>query len=215
MELYLIPAAIAVVASFLLFATVMRRRSARKIEAAMVAIPFAGTRASSGARESTPPSSDGAKSVARAITPREQRQEEIRARRDTSMCLYCDKQASFATPQLVLIRPLLDPLYRRLNVVPVNRWKIVLEPDTEALHDVCTTHQAIARSHLERKVAENQVDYAAFVERQRFEMYSYETYELDERMLDDANVARRGKKQKKGADVMPLQRGGLKVANGA
>lgn len=210
MDVYLIPAAVAVVALFLIVAKLLHRRSARKLEAAMVA-PIAP--ASFALRDSVPP--EGAKSPPRAVTPREQRQEEVRARRDTGLCLYCDKLAAFATPQLVLIRPLLDPLYRRLNVVPVNRWKIVLEPSTEAPHDVCTTHQAIARSHLERKVAENQVDYATFVERQRHEMYAYETYALDERMLDDANEVKRGKKQRKPTEVATVQRGALKSVGSA
>ena len=160
--------------------------------------------------ESTPPFSDGVRVVARSTaTPREQRQEEIHQRQDTGLCLYCDKRAAFSIPLLKQIRPVLDPVYRYLNVVPVHRWKIEITPTSESVAELCEVHHAIARSHLERRIAENQVDYAGFVERQRHEMYEFEVYALDERMLDDANTVKRGKKQKKMAEVR-----NLKLANG-
>ena len=160
-------------------------------------------------RDSSPPVIEGSKA------PRERRQDEIKFRRDTKMCLYCDKPADHVVPQLKQLQPLLDPLYRYLNVVPVNRWKIELEPGIEVPQDVCRVHHAIARSHLERKIAENQVDYASFVERQRHEMYEFVEYSLDERMLDDANTIKRGKKPKKLAEVAQIpQRANLKAVNG-
>jgi hypothetical protein len=206
-----IAALLAVVGLF--FATLRYRRHK---EAALANLPFDSTPASSEAIESTPPSFDGVKVVARSggLTPREQRQEDIRIRYETRMCLYCDKTASHVIPQLKQIRPVLDPLYRYLNVVPVNRWKIEVDLGIEAARPLCETHHSIARSHLERRVAENQVDYAAFVERQRHEMYEFEAHALDERMLDDANTVKRGKKQKKAADVAAIQRPNLKIANG-
>jgi hypothetical protein len=181
-------------------------RARRKEAAAMTNPPFTQVLEISEAPESTPPISDGVRSVARGTTPREVRQEEMRLRRATGLCLYCEKRANSQTPHLTLIRSPFDPIYRYLNVVPVNRWKIDVALVSESSPDLCETHAAIARSHLERRIAENQVDYASFVERQRNEMYEFERYALDERMLDDANAAKRGKKQKKLADVMQLQR---------
>lgn len=195
-----------------LFAASLRYK--RNKEVAQVALPFDDAPLISGAADSTPPSSDGVKLAVRSggLTPREQRQEDIRIRHETRLCLYCDKPASHVIPKLRQIRPVLDPLYRYLNVVPINRWKIEVEQLSDQARPLCETHHSIARSHLERKVAENQVDYAGFVERQRHEMYEFVEYALDERMLDDANAVKRGKKQKKTAEVAPLQRPNLKVA---
>jgi hypothetical protein len=190
-------------------------RYKRSKEVAPVALPFEETPALSVAADSTPPSSDGVKVAARSggTTPREQRQEDIRIRHETGLCLYCDKTASHVIPLLRQIRPVLDPLYRYLNVVPVNRWKIDVDLTSDQARPLCETHHSIARSHLERKIAENQVDYATFVERQRHEMYEFVEFALDERMLDDANAVKRGKKQKKVAEVTQLQRPNLKVAS--
>jgi hypothetical protein len=128
-----------------------------------------------------------------ALSPREQRAEQARARRETGACLYCSLPASRATPRLVPVRPLLDPLYRRLGAVPVNRWRLELEPGTDAPIDVCEAHQSLARAHLERRVAEVQVEYAAFVERQRAQLYEFGAYGLDERMAREASDTRRGR----------------------
>lgn len=97
-------------------------------------------------------------------------------------------------PQLQLIRPVLDPLYRYLNVVPVNRWKIEVTLDITVPLDLCEAHHAIARGHLERRMAETQLEYAHFTEKQRHEIYEFEAYALDERMLEDANAIKRNKK---------------------
>ena len=145
------------------------------------------------ATESTPPSSDGAQSAVRCGSRREQRAVELYERAETGLCLYCDKHASHQVPEVRLIRSALDPLYRRLNVVPVNRWAIVLHHSVDDPFLLCEAHHAIARSHLERRMADNQVEYAAFVEKQRHAMYAYTTYELDERMLSDAQQIRRGR----------------------
>lgn len=154
---------------------------------------------SSEATASTPPSSDGARSVARAGTPREQRILEINERSYTGMCLYCEKHASRQIPQLKLIRSTFDRIQLRVNLVPINRWAIELHPDVSIPHLLCEQHHAIARSHLERRIAENQVDYASFVERQRHEMYEYVTFGLDERMAADVNVIKRGRRPKAAA----------------
>lgn len=150
-------------------------------------------------------------------SPREIRQEEIKVRQETALCRYCDKPAEFAVPRLKQIRPLFDVLYRYLNVVPVHRWKIEIEPPIDVPHELCEAHHAIARGHLEKKIAENQVDYAAFVERQRNEMYEFEQYALDERMLDDANSLKQGKKSRKTEapllQVEPKKAPRLKVAD--
>jgi hypothetical protein len=198
-----------------LFVFAITRKRAE--EAALATLPFPSTHDVSDQRESTPPSSDGVKSAARSggTTQREARQEEIRARFQTQLCLYCDKRATHIVPRLKQITPKFDRLYRYLNVVPITRWEIIVDKQHSSdACPLCETHHGIARSHLERRVAENQVDYAAFVERQRNEMYEFEEYALDERMLDDANTVKRGKKAKKGADVASIQRNGLKAVNG-
>lgn len=161
-------------------------------------------------RDSTPPISDGVKLVVRngGNTARELRREEIKARAQTGMCLYCDLPATQAQPTLYLPVSIFDKLYRRLGVVPVARWIVRSNPrsfftfkDSQSInaeHPVCLcdTHHAMARAHLERKVAENQMDYATFVTKQRLEMYEYQAHALDECMLQDTVEIRRGKKKK-------------------
>jgi hypothetical protein len=171
------------------------RSVSKKPEVATSNNPLDPTDPSSEASESVTPSSDGVKPVApRPGTPREKRREEILARQQTRACLYCEKRARFAMPQLHLIRPLLDPLYRYLNVVPVNRWQIEVTLDITVPLDLCEAHHAIARGHLERRLTELQLEYATFTERQRHEIYEFEAYALDERMLDDATAIKRNKK---------------------
>lgn len=147
--------------------------------------------ASSEAIESTPHSFDGARSgPQRTATSRDVRAMQIEARARTCLCLYCDRPASRQVPQLRLIRPTFDALYRWANVVPINRWKLELEPDISVPHLVCEQHHAIARSHLEARIAKSQVEYAAFVEGQRDALYEFESYALDERMARDAERIR-------------------------
>lgn len=146
--------------------------------------------------ESTSASFDGVKSVAKAGTSRELRTLEIHERVQTGLCLYCERPASRQVPQVRQIRSVLDPLHRWLNWVAFNRYAIDLEPPIEIPHSVCEQHHSIARSHIERHLADNQSDYAAAVERKHNEMYEFTNYSLDERMLADANQVRRGKRPK-------------------
>lgn len=158
--------------------------------------PFAIEPTVSEALESTPPFSDGVKPAAKAGTPRETRTLEIAERVQTGQCLYCERPASRQLPQVRQIRSFLDPLHRWLNWVAFNRYAIELQPPIEVPHSVCEQHHAIARSHIERHLADNQSDYAAAVERKHYEMYEFTNYALDERMLADANQVRRGKRPK-------------------
>lgn len=164
--------------------------------------PFAEGDGSSAQAESTPPSSDGVKSVGRSGGPvsREQRALDREQRALSGVCLYCEKPATKPVPRIVLLRSAFDWVYRRLNVVPMNRWKVALGPGLFAdpwETDVCPDHSEIARSHLERHIAETQLDYARFVENQRDELLEFTEYGMDERMLADANRIRRGKPSKR------------------
>jgi hypothetical protein len=176
----------------------------RNARLALAALPLAPGDVSSVPTENTSPSSDGAKSVARNGGPvsREQRATDRDVRACTGLCLYCDKLARRPLPRIMLLRSAFDWLYRHLNVVPMNRWKVVVSaPMTAETEEwpsrVCPDHADIARSHLERHVANTQVDYARFVEEQRDELLEFTEYGMDERMLADANRIRRGKPYKR------------------
>lgn len=156
---------------------------------------------SSAATESTPPSSDGAKSV--ALSPRELRLRKIEERDETGLCLYCGETASRQVPQVRLVLPWFDRLYRKFNRVPNNEWEIDVHPDVRFPHRLCEQHQPMARGYLEGYIAEEQSSYARFVEKQRLAMYEFVSHGLDEKMLNDANTIRgldeskRGKRAKK------------------
>lgn len=199
---------IVAVAAFLIFFTMLYKgikkfwSNPKQIDAGASAreVPFALDGSSSEVTPSTPPSNDGGTSVVvrppapptqLALTPREVRALSIRDRLETGLCLYCDKHASRSLPQVKLIRPLLDPLWRRLNVVPVNKWKIVTDVGVDAPFAVCDPHQEIARSHLEEYMAQNTAAYAGSVVRQRGEMFEFVEHGLDEVMDQEALRIRR------------------------
>lgn len=167
--------------------------------------PFALDDNSSGASDSTPPSYVGATSAARpTTTARERRAQEIRERAASGACLYCERDALRAVPQLDQPRSFLDPIHRRLNVVPVQRWVINLTPDVSVPLLVCERHQATARGHLDKKLADYSVARAAFDEAQRDDIYDFVEYGLDERMLED--VQRAKKKNTNGARLTSIPR---------
>ena len=142
-------------------------------------------------------------------TPREQRELAIVTRVTECLCRYCDSKAIKQMPVLELINSPLDWLYRYLNVVPIARWRIVIQRGIDFPFELCAKHQEIARGHLERKIAENQVDYATFVERLRNEMYEYERFALDEKMREELEVIKKGKSKKTiPANVTPLRKQG-------
>lgn len=142
------------------------------------------------ASASMPPSSSGAYRDGRAGTRRELRPLEIAERAQTGLCLYCGDHASHQVPQLRLVRSLFDPLYRWLNVVPMNRWAIELHADISVPFLLCTQHHAIARSHIERLITETRLDYALFAENHHRALYEFVSFGLDERMNADAIVIR-------------------------
>ncbi len=157
------------------------------------------------ASDSTPPSSPGGLPAARpTTTARERRALEIATRAESGACLYCEREAMRAIPQLTQPRSLLDPLHRRLNVPPIQRWVINLTPDVSVPLLVCEVHQATARGHFDKKLAENTVARAAFDEAQREEMYDFIEYGLDERMNED--VQRAKKKQINGPRLTAVPR---------
>lgn len=155
--------------------------------------PFVGPGdTSSAATESTPPSLPGASTFARpTTTTRERRALEILERAASGACLYCERDALRAIPQLDQPRSILDPIHRRLNVVPVQRWVINLTPDVSVPLRVCEVHQATARGHLDKKLADYAAARAAFDEAQRDEIYDFIEYGLDERMNEDVQKAKK------------------------
>lgn len=222
--------AVAMTSVFLVLAMfAIASRSRRKTEAAKELLPFSESSESGAARDSVPPTSDGVKLVAKSggSTARELRKEDIRQRQATKLCLYCDLVSTQPQPVLKLSKSALDWLYLKLGVVPVSRWAVDPDPrhwfsvwnmtaeQIQLAHPIClcSTHHAMARSHLERKVAENQSDYATFVSKQRLEMYEFQQHALDEVMSNDANEIRRGKKGKRAQDAQN-PRAVLKAVNG-
>lgn len=130
-------------------------------------------------------------------TPREMRDLQNLERQKTGRCRYCEAPATKPQPRLVQVIPTLDGLYRRLGVLPVARWRIELGGDPDVHKDaLCTEHADLARSHLEKHTQEHSTDYADFVVKQRLEMHEFARYGLDERMKDDADGLKRGKKKK-------------------
>lgn len=204
-------------------------RMGKNKEAAKELPPFSNSSSADPQRDSTPPISDGLKLVAKSggVTAREQRKEDLRSRIGTKLCLYCDLPATEPQPIVSLPISWLDGFYRKIGVVPVARWVVdpnprkwwsfVTSEQLDVAHPccLCDTHHAIARSHLERKVAENQTDYASFVSKQRLEMYEYQAHGLDETMQNDTNEIRRGKQRKRNQDPAAQPRTNLKaVGNG-
>lgn len=181
-----------------------RRLDRRVREVSPRDTPFELDASTSEVTASTPPSNDGAAIVVRPtptttsqqLTVREVRATAVRDRAESGLCLYCDRTACRSIPQVKLIKPLLDPLWRRLNVVPVNKWKIVTTPPVDVPFLVCESHQATARGHLEQRMAENNVAYAKFVVQQRDDMFELVEYGLDEIMLQDSDRIRRKRPEK-------------------
>lgn len=122
--------------------------------------------------------------------------------RDASgLCRFCERPSRAVMPRLELVRaPLADWLARHFNVVPVNQWKIEIGG---LLHVVCQHHHDLARAKLDRRVAEMQVEYADYVEKQRVAVYEYVRYGLFEVMSGEAVAIKKPRKAK--PEKAPLQ----------
>jgi len=142
-------------------------------------------------RKSNPPEI----SPPRRLSEREQRDVDIRARYETGCCLYCDRSATHARPRVKLVTSLLDPLYRRLGVVPRDQYQLEVHSRTESDIQLCEDHHVIARSRLECKLAEISGAFAQHVIRERDGMIRFQRYEVDEDMKNEAETTRRGKPQ--------------------
>lgn len=101
-------------------------------------------------------------------------------------CRYCGKPGGFPVPQMMLVRPMADWMYRRLGVVPLRRWRVEVNPGVEAPTHLCEVHQEMARGHLERRLAESHVEYAAFCEKQILDMHDFAESGLDALMKKNA-----------------------------
>jgi len=160
---------------------------------------------------STEPSETAKTAKTANLSPREEREVQNLERIKTGKCRYCEETATEQFPARVQIKPILDPVYRRFGLHPVAQYKIVLQRDPSIHKDcLCGMHADMARAHLEQHTSEHQTDYAQFEVKRRGEMFEYERYALDERMRDDAEQLKKGKKKKTG----PEQQGQLLQFNG-
>lgn len=139
-------------------------------------------------------------------TPREALEGYYQDRIKTGVCCFCQAKAIKQMPALELISSYLDGLYRYLNVVPLARWKIVIERDVSVPNALCEKHHEMARGHLESKIAENQTNYATFIEKVRIEMYEFERFGILEKMKDEVETIKRGKSKKiPNNNIIPLK----------
>lgn len=168
---------------------VLRQRVARR-RAAQINVAVTPV-----ATESTPPAlPSGADD---RLTLRERRTEEIRRHLAVHFskrtCLYCPAAAVKPAPVFRPVRSVLDPLLRRLGVTRMDRWFVDTEPGTDAPHLLCERHFERARGLMERELADVTADGAAFMDRLRLRIHTYEQYELDEQLLNDVQTIKRGR----------------------
>jgi hypothetical protein len=108
------------------------------------------------------------------------------ARRDdgAAPCRLCDRPAAHATPAIRHARPLLDGLLRRLGVVPVVRFQLVLDLGL-APADLCELHFYRARSLLEVQLGSVPAAYAEWVDEQTRRLIEYQRDGLHARLAAD------------------------------
>lgn len=143
------------------------------------------------AAPSTPPTDS--QDSQKPLTGREAQDQRIKARIQTRLCLFCDEHAYKQMPTFKPQRSLLDGVYRMLNVVPLDRYKIVLDRGIEVPFTLCEKHHERVRGLFEKRIAKAAADVADFFDEQRQNLYIFERYELYERVDTDMNAAKRGK----------------------
>lgn len=137
-------------------------------------------------------------STGKPATGRDALELKIKTRAQTGMCLFCDEHAHKQMPTFKPQRSLLDGLYRMLNVVPLDRYKIVLDRGVEGPHVLCEKHHERVRGLFEKRIAKSAADVADFFDEQRQSLYIFERFEVIERVESDMNAAKRGKPKLQG-----------------
>lgn len=153
-------------------------------------------------------------------TGREAQDQRIRARMLTGQCLFCDERAHKQMPTYKPQRSIFDGVYRMLNVVPLDRYKIVLDRGIDIPFALCEKHHERVRGLFEKRIAKASADVADFFDEQRESLYVFERYELYERVEADMNAAKRGKPKsstppvKNVVDLKSVKKTGSDAGNG-
>jgi len=81
------------------------------------------------------------------LSVRGKQQERMRSRSLAGKCLHCEERATHASPRWVLVKPVLEDVYRYLGVVPIDHWKIETHVRNDADKELCEWHHhaAVAR----------------------------------------------------------------------
>lgn len=133
------------------------------------------------------------------LSAREARWEVLRVRRKDGLCRHCDDEARYPMPVLVRQSSLFDWVYRRLNVVSLNRYKLVINPGTDAPAELCGLCRDIVCGRKEKEIVEVAAETAGFFDKQRMRVYVFERHECDEVVQADVLEARRPRKKKQAA----------------
>lgn len=147
------------------------------------------------------------------LSARESRNEVLRVRCKDGLCRHCDEQARFPMPQLVRQSSVFDWLYRRLNVVSLNRYKLVIKPGTDAEPELCALCLDLVCGRKEKEIIEIASETAGFFDKQRLRVYVFERHECDELVQADVLEARRPRKKKQAA-ATPNVLAMVKTVNG-
>ena len=146
------------------------------------------------------------------LTGRERMDAEIKDRLDTGHCLFCDDRAVMQMPTFHPQRSPLDGLYRMLNVVPLDRYKILIQRGIEIPAAACEKHHERIRGLFEKRIAKVSMETADFFDSQRLNLYVFERYEVYERVHTDMQTAKKADTDPKttkpgGSDPKPVKRG--------
>jgi hypothetical protein len=124
---------------------------------------------------------------------RESRADVITARVKAGECIYCQDPAWLPQPVLVPQMSFWDRLYRRLNVVSLNRYRLLLKRDTDIKPEVCHACYMLVLGRKERETIDVASDMASYFDKQRLRVYIFERYGCDEAVLADVLEARQAK----------------------
>jgi hypothetical protein len=191
-----------VVVAIALIVYVMRRMAQRRAEQEPTTpLHVTVTRATDSTPPSLPPPNDD------RLTAREKRQEEIRrhvgSHFDRRHCLYCTFQALKPMPVFKPVRSIFDAALRRLGVSRLDRWYVEINPGIESPQVLCERHFERARGLMELELAEVSAEGAAFMDKLRRRVQTYETYELDEQLLNDVQETKKGKPARRHTRSLP------------
>jgi hypothetical protein len=143
---------------------------------------------------SLPPPSEAPKVP--SLTQREQMEEELNKVRTQGRCVICGGAGEKATPKLVPKKSILDWLHRKLNAIAPQRREIQEEFDPTVPLDLCRDCQPMARAHVNAFMVDQQLEAAGLVEKQNHACREFQRYGLYERMRENANAIKRGRKKR-------------------